>query len=247
MSEQRHRAYRVVRRIPERQAGATLIMDGDLPAQPGQFVMVWLPGVEERPLAVVSTAPLALTVCRVGPFTHAMCNLAPGDRLFVRGPFGHGFPIEGGRHLLVGGGSGIASLGLLASRLLERGDEVHVAIGARTAAMLMLCWRFKELGCTISVATDDGSEGYHGSVVEAILPQLEAGWPEAVYGCGPEPMLEILANRAALSELPCWLSLERIMRCGIGVCGSCHCGPHLVCLHGPVFAGQEVLRAKTRE
>ncbi|MCH5373711.1 MAG: hypothetical protein JJ992_07020, partial [Planctomycetes bacterium] len=81
--------------IPEGEAGVTLVLDGALPAQPGQFVMAWLPGVEERPLSVMDDAPLSLTVAAVGPFTQALCALQPGDRLWVRGPYGRGFELAG--------------------------------------------------------------------------------------------------------------------------------------------------------
>lgn len=235
-------AYRVVRRVAERQAGVTLVLDGALPAEPGQFVMAWLPGVEERPLAVMDDDPLALTVCEVGPFTCAICALRPGDRVWIRGPLGQGFRPAGRRHLLLGGGSGVASLPLLARRLHERGDEVHVVVGARTRDQVMLSWRFEELGCDVTVATEDGSEGLRGTTLDAAADAIAAGRPDALYGCGPEAMLRALAERAAEWDLPCWVSLERVMRCGIGVCGSCHCGEKLVCVDGPVFPA-EILRA----
>jgi len=240
MSRPGHLAYLIVRRIEERDAGVTLVLDGTLPAEPGQFVMAWLPGVEERPLAVMDDAPLSLTICEVGPFTCAVCALQPGDRLWIRGPFGRGFPRSGRRHLLVGGGSGIAALTLLAARLIERGDEVRVVLGARTADQLMLGWRFEALGCRLVLATDDGSEGLRGTALDAAADAIADGWPDAVYGAGPEPMLRALAESAVRAHIPCWVSLEAVMRCGIGVCGSCHCGDKLVCVDGPVFAAGEV-------
>ena len=240
MSSGLHTAYRVVRRVGEGTAGVSLVLDGSLAAEPGQFVMAWLPGVEERPLAVMDDDPLSLTVCDVGPFTCAMCALRPGDRVWVRGPFGHGFRPEGRRHLLVGGGSGTASLALLAKVAREHEGEVVAAVGARTAEGLMLAWRLREAGARVVLATDDGSAGVPGTVVGAVAPFLAEKWPDAVYGCGPEPMLAALAERTAALGLPCWVSLERVMRCGIGLCGSCHCGERLVCADGPVFRAEDV-------
>jgi len=253
---QLHRAFRVSRVVPEGQAGVTLILDGALPAEPGQFVMAWLPGVEERPFTLMDDDPASLTVAAVGPFTHALCALRAGDRLWLRGPFGHGFVLHGSRHLLLGGGSGTASLALLAKWARSQGHEVIAVLGARTAELLMLSWRFKELGCHVILATDDGSLGHHGTVLDAarcLFPSLRRGegegwgegdpWPHAIYACGPEPMLRALATQAVALHLPCWVSMERIMKCGIGLCGSCHCGDRLVCADGPVFWAQEMLRA----
>ncbi len=235
MSSGKHAALRVARRVPEGGAGATLVLDGALRAVPGQFVMAWLPGVEERPLAVMDDDPLSLTVRNVGPFTCALCALVPGDRIWVRGPFGHGFGLQGCRHLLIGGGSGSASLTLLAKQATLRGDEIVAAVGARTASDLMLAWRFAELGVRLLTATEDGSAGTAGTVLQAAAPLLSDRWPGAIYACGPEPMLRALRAQSEASGIPCWVSLERVMRCGIGVCGSCHCGDRLVCADGPVF------------
>ncbi len=234
--------YRVVSRRQESEGGASLVLDGSLRADPGQFVMVWLPGIEERPLAVMNDRPLSLTIRDVGPFSHAMCRLQEGDRVWVRGPYGHGFDVRSRRMLLVGGGSGIASLTLLASRSLDEGREVRVALGARTSSQLMLGWRFDELGIPVLYATDDGTVGARGTTVDAIEPLLRAGWPDAVYACGPEPMMIALGRRLRGTDLPLYLSFERTMKCGFGVCGNCHLGDQLVCRDGPVFEGERVLQ-----
>ncbi len=241
MGEAIYRTYRVVARRSEGSVGATLILDGPLQAEPGQFVMVWLPGIEERPLAVMDDDPLALTVRVVGPFTRALAACAPGDRLWVRGPYGRGFPVRGEQALLVGGGSGVASLTLLAKRLMQENGHVRVALGARSSDQLMLPWRFRELGCELLLATDDGSEGLRGTVLDAAEPSLSAGWADVVCACGPEVMLLALARRMEGSDVPLYLSLERSMKCGLGICGNCYCGNRLVCLDGPVFPVQEVL------
>jgi dihydroorotate dehydrogenase electron transfer subunit len=241
MSDAIYRVFRVVRRRLEGEVGVTLILDGPLPAEPGQFVMVWLPGIEERPLAVMDDAPFALTIREVGPFSRALASLGTGDRVWVRGPFGCGFPCTARRVLLVGGGSGIASLTLLAKRILASGGEAKVALGARTAAQLMLTWQFEELGAPLTVATDDGTLGLRGTVLEAIEPMLADRWPDMVCACGPEPMLVALGRRLQGSGIPLYVSLERTMKCGFGVCGNCTCGDRLVCRDGPVFRSDDVL------
>lgn len=234
-----HTPYRVVAVRLEGRCGVTLHLDAPLPAQPGQFVMAWLPGIEERPLCLMDDDPAALTIADVGPFTHACCALAPGDRIWLRGPYGHGFPLAAERPLLLAGGCGAAALALLAQRFRHQGTPVTAVVGARSADSLMLAWRYQELGCHVILATDDGSAGVHGTSLDAASPH----WSEAdaLYACGPEPMLRAAARQAQRTNLPTWLSLERVMKCGIGVCGSCHCGDRLVCADGPVFSGAAYL------
>jgi dihydroorotate dehydrogenase electron transfer subunit len=230
-----HCRMRVMRTESAGENGVILTLDGNLPAQPGQFAMIWLPGVEERPLSIANDAPLTLAVAAVGPFTRALWALTAGAPLWVRGPYGRGFPEMSGRHLLVGGGSGAAGLSLLARRLRARGQDVAVVLGARNKGSLMLEGEFHSLGCVVRLATDDGSMGLRGTALEAVGDLLESDWPDAIYACGPEPMLRALADSPVGQRKPLWVSLERTMKCGLGVCGNCHCGDHLVCADGPVF------------
>jgi len=236
-----HTPYTVVAARAESACGVTLRLDALLPAAPGQFVMAWLPGIEERPLCLMDDGPASLTIADVGPFTHACCALAPGDRIWLRGPYGHGFPLVGERPLLLAGGCGAAALALLAQRFRARGTPITAVVGARSADGLMLAWRYQELGCRVVLATDDGSAGYHGTSLDAATPH----WPaaDAIYACGPEPMLRAVARQARETDKPAWISLERVMKCGIGVCGSCHCGDRLVCADGPVFPSATYLAA----
>lgn len=239
MSDAIYTRMRVKKVVTEGQAGTTLVLDGALACQAGQFVMVWVPGVEERPFTLMDDDPVSLTVADVGPLTHALCGLAPGDYVWLRGPYGRGYEVRGDRLLLLGGGSGIASLALIARRASLAGCTVRAVIGARTASQLMLAWHMADLCSEIILATDDGSRGYHGTVLQA-----GAGWRSwatGIYACGPEKMLQALVDSLTPDDPPCWVNLERVMRCGIGVCGSCHCGPHLVCLDGPVFPAKVLL------
>lgn len=220
----------------------TITLDGRLPSQPGQFAMLWLPGIEERPFTIMDDDPLSFTIAMVGPFTQALCKLDKGDRLWVRGPYGRGFPLHGTRHLMIGGGSGAAALTLLTRRALAQGHQVSVVLGARTSDLLMLPWRFAQLGCPPTLATNDGTMGICGTALDAAQSTLDSRWPDAIYACGPEVMLQALARRAEEIALPLWISLERAMKCGMGVCGACHCGDQLVCRDGPVFPGQALMQ-----
>jgi dihydroorotate dehydrogenase electron transfer subunit len=133
----------------------------------------------------------------------------------------------------------------LAQQLASQAESVTVVIGAGTATGLMLVDRFTELGCTVHLATDDGSAGRAGTVVEAAMPLIDSGAHDAVYACGPEGMLIGLARSCSSIGMPCQVSLERYMRCGIGLCGSCHCGELLVCYDGPVVNGETFLNSLT--
>ena len=228
------RRYTVTQVVGEGSTGVTITLDRSLPARAGQFVMVWLPGLDEKPFSVMYDDPLALTVSLVGPFTEVLGRKGIGDDVWIRGPYGHGFEREGTRPLLVGGGSGAAPLVLLAKELLEKTQDVTVALGARTADDLMLVERFRSLGCSLQMATEDGTRGYEGTVVEAVAPLLDTQTVDRVYACGPEGMLRKLAMFCNRAGIECQVSLERYMRCGIGLCGSCSCEDLLVCLDGPV-------------
>ena len=238
MSTDMHRCYMVEQVVREGSVGVTITMDRSLAAGAGQFVMVWLPGLDEKPFSVMDENPLALTVAIAGPFTEALSRKRIGDRVWARGPYGHGFQLEGQRPLLVGGGSGAAPLALLARQLMENREAVVVALGANTADDLVLVERFLSLGCDVRVATEDGTSGQAGTVVDAAIPLIENGLVDGVYTCGPEGMLRKVASSCWHYGVPCQVSLERYMRCGIGLCGSCHCGDLLVCLDGPVVRGE---------
>lgn len=219
----------------------TFVLGHRLRAEPGQFVMAWLPGVDEKPFSLVRADPVTLAIARVGPFTAAVHRLGPGDRLWLRGPLGRPFTLPQApaaglppRILLIAGGYGAAPLHFLAERALAIGREVHVVIGARTAADVILADRFSTLGAEVVVTTDDGTLGRQGLATEAAEWLLARAAYQALYACGPEPMLVAAEALARAHRLPAQLSYERTMRCGFGVCGSCARDGWLVCRDGPV-------------
>lgn len=231
------RAARIVQIDDENYRVKTFTLDLTLPtARPGQFAMVWLPGVNERPLSLLDGAPVRFTVARVGEFTTAVHGLHAGDRVWVRGPLGNGFTLAGQRLLLVGGGYGVAPLHFLARHALARGCQVSVVVGARTAADLLFLERFAALGVTVVATTDDGSAGLAGMVTAGVshLMEQSAAPFDQLYACGPNPMLLALGELARSLRLPAQLSWENRMRCAIGICGTCERDGWLVCREGPV-------------
>jgi dihydroorotate dehydrogenase electron transfer subunit len=213
----------------------TIELGLSLPSEPGQFVMVWVPRLDEKPFCVAGDDPLTLTIRRVGPLTEALFGLGQGDRLWIRGPLGRGFSVAGRRILAVGGGYGAAPLGFLCRRASRAGVEVVLASGARTAPDLLVPASARTWASEIHTATEDGSAGFHGRVTELAARLLRQGRFDGIYSCGPNAMLDAVARLAREAGIAAELSFERYMRCGIGVCGSCEHGGSLVCSDGPVF------------
>jgi dihydroorotate dehydrogenase electron transfer subunit len=235
--------------VAENHRTRTIVLDASIAAEPGQFAMLWLPGLDEKPFSLRSAAPLAFTIAAVGPFSRAVHGLGIGDRIWFRGPFGRGFELEGRDHLMVGGGYGVAPLLYLAQQALAHGDRVRAVIGARVAADLLLADAFHAVGAEVHLATEDGSSEkqgritpggstHHrvtqGRVTDIVGPLIAADRPSTLYACGPHGMLDALAAQSAAARLPAQLAWEAYMRCGIGICGSCEHGGRLVCTDGPV-------------
>jgi dihydroorotate dehydrogenase electron transfer subunit len=229
---------------------------------PGQFVML-SPGPRTavprtdpllpRPMAVYRERPgsgaaqIEILFKRLGRGTALLAESAPGQRVELVGPLGRPFsePGRAEHPVLVAGGTGLASIYALASRLSARGRSVEVLLGARTAADLMGQRDFAELGVTLRTATEDGSRGHRGVVTELLAPALEAAGEARVYACGPTGMMRRCAEIAAARGRPCTVSLENPMACGFGVCLGCAAplragGFALVCRDGPVFEASAV-------
>ena len=259
-----HQTFTITEIHTENYRTKTLIFNKPLPkAQPGQYVMAWLPDVGEKPFSIAGNDPLALMVVAVGPFSEALHRLNVGDRLtagdrvWVRGPLGQGFALHGRHHLLVGGGYGVAPLLFLARTALAAGHTVEVCIGARTAEDVLLAETFEKEAVSdqrsavspskvVRVTTDDGSMGTQGLVTQAVEAAIAAHRPDCIYACGPVPMLTALAQQCQVHNLPHQFSWEAHLRCGLGICGSCELDAQtrqaanipagwLVCRDGPVY------------
>ncbi len=216
----------------------TFVLDALMPqARPGQFVMAWLPGLEEAPFSLAYHAPVMITVARVGPFTEALHQLAAGDQLWLRGPYGQPFQAETGVHrpLLVGGGYGVAPLAFLAETLLADGQRPVVLVGGRSAADIIGLERFRQMGVPSVVTTEDSSLGEAGLVTSPVERMIRSGEGEALYGVGPHGMLQALESLARTYKLPAQLSWEATIGCSVGLCGKCeHTDGSLLCIEGPV-------------
>jgi len=214
----------------------TLTLDMELAgATPGQFLMVWLPGFDEKPYSVAGVSPLTISVGARGPFSNRLCGLKIGERIWVRGPYGRGFELSGKNILLVGGGYGFAPLRFLASQAKSKKIKATAVCGARHKGLLM-----QPAACKTVFTTDDGSAGVKGNVIAGMQELFKKEKFDVVYTCGPERMMGAVAREAKKHGAACQLLLERYMKCGIGVCGHCACGDRLACFDGPMF-GYEIL------
>jgi dihydroorotate dehydrogenase electron transfer subunit len=222
-------------------------------ALPGQFLMLWIPGVDEIPLSISGTTQnglISVTVAKVGEATEALHRKGKGDLIGLRGPFGKGFTLKNGKVLLVGGGTGLIPLRFLMQKLLEKEAKIHFLMGAKTKTELIFLEEIdeaiKKYGGKLLASTEDGTFGLKGMATEFLEKSLLTNEFQMVYACGPEPMLVNAFLVAEKYRMPFEASLERLMKCAIGICGSCVIGKYRVCRDGPVF-GSEQLRGMKNE
>ena len=205
---------------------------------PGQFVMVWdLKTEKPMTISVIDKQKnqMVITVRKAGPFTNNMYNnINEGDYIGIRGPYGHGFELEGYKKILaVGGGSGIASL----APLNEYYDNIEFLSAASTKEELVFKDRFKQIKNTVHVSTDDGTYGYKGFSTGLAEELLEVGNYDIIIACGPEIMSYKIYELSQKYDIDCQISLDRYMKCGLGICGQCCIDEpgYRVCVEGPVF------------
>jgi len=220
----------------------TLFFESEIEAIPGQFFMLWIPGVDEIPMSVshIEKKSIGITVKIVGEATDTLCSLQVGNRIRIRGAYGRGFDLRGGEVILVAGGVGSAPLLPLASSLIEKDCRVIAIIGAKSERNLVHVQSFENIGAETMIATDDGSSGYHGTAARLFSDIFEDRKFDSVYCCGPEPMIVSVIETAERKKLWGQAAIERFIRCGIGICGSCAIEDKLVCRDGPVFNFNEL-------
>jgi len=208
-------------------------------AEPGQFVMIWVPSENECPMSLSQIGEVvAVTVKPVGRATGKLCSKKKGEMIWVRGPYGRGFTIKGSSVLLIGGGTGIAPLIPLAERLMESARRVTLILAGSTADSIPLISRARSLdkkGVKLVYVTEDGSLGFKGVATDPLEKILDEDEFDQIYTCGPEEMMKKVYQIASANNIPIQASLERYMKCGINLCGSCAVGRYLVCRDGPVF------------
>ena len=254
------RTYKIKAIKQETEMVRTFTFDGSLGAKPGQFVMVWMPGVDEVPMSVAydDGAETKITFFAVGDMTNEFAKLQVGDLAGLRGPFGTHYEWEPGQHIvLVAGGYGAAPMYFVAKETVGHGCTLEVIVGARGKEHLLYVKELEALPhVSLHIATNDGSVGYKGYNVD-ILEKLLSSCPmpkggkrasstrdkkekclpvDQVFGCGPEMMLKRISEICDKYKTPAQLSMERYMKCGYGLCGNCTMDPLGIrmCMEGPV-------------
>lgn len=216
-------------------------------ATPGQFLMLWIPGVDEIPLSIlnVEKAKVSVAVKRVGEATEALHKLKVGATIGVRGPFGNSFTLNYGKVLMVGGGTGIAPLFFLAEKLAGKTEKSVFILGAKTKEELLCIGELEKIcGKNLIVTTEDGSRGMKGLAIDPLKEVLVKEKFDFIYTCGPEQMMRKVFDLAEKHGIALEASLERLMRCAIGLCGSCVVGKYRVCIDGPVFNSNQLRSMK---
>ena len=215
-------------------------------AQPGQFAHVKVPGKTlRRPISICDATEntLRLVFQVKGEGTEIMSKIKTGEEVEILAPLGNGFKVEKGKkYCFIGGGIGVPPM-LYAAKQAE---NPLVITGFRDKSLVILQEDFKKIGAEVVLATDDGSAGVHGFVTDVLKERLSD--IDEVCACGPIPMLKAISE-ICKGKVPCQISLEERMGCGIGACLVCACKTKLngedgythVCKNGPVYNAEEVV------
>ncbi|MHC4277942.1 MAG: dihydroorotate dehydrogenase electron transfer subunit [Planctomycetota bacterium] len=221
----------VDRVVDESATAKSFFFNGKINYEPGQFIMVWIPGMDEKPFSISyhSEESFGITVACRGNFTRRLHQMNPGKIVGIRGPLGRPFTIRKGNACLIGGGIGMASLGTLVERL-NRGLIIQ---GAKTASDIL--YNDREGFSEMLVYTEDGSAATRGLATDALESIYKRFGVMTLYVCGPEAMTHTVFEFAQRHGLSIQASLERYMKCGIGLCGHCSCDGLRICMEGPVL------------
>lgn len=216
-------------------------------AKPGQYIMVWIPGIDEVPMSlsrIDEQGVSSITFKRVGEGTDALFKTVSGDLLGIRGPYGNWFQPVNGKCLVVGGGTGLASLFPLLKQLVLLGSSVTCVYGAKTAQQLLFRDDLMKLLSSsihqLILTTEDGSQGRQGVATSVLQDNILSESFNMVYTCGPEPMMRTIYNYSEARGLPIQACIERMVKCSIGICGSCAIGEYRVCKEGLILSTEKI-------
>jgi len=230
-------------------------------AVPGQFIMIKCSDgydpLLRRPISLhdidrsKNTIDILFRV--IGKGTRMLSEIEPGEDLDIIGPLGNGFKIDTSKDIavLIGGGVGIAPLLALAKDMKSKEKGIYALIGANNISQVLCEEEFKSLGCETLVTTDDGTFGKKGLITDILIDLLDSTVADKhveIYACGPRPMVKALEDLTIEYKVPCQVSLEEWMACGIGTCNGCTVmtknGYKKVCSDGPVFDIKELIWQK---
>jgi len=211
----------------------TIFLKYEINIKPGQFFMLWIPGIDAKPYAVsyYSKNELGFTSAAIGKFSRVFDKLKVGNKIGLFGPYGNSFSIKN-NSCVVAGGIGISSV----STLIDKLKNPTVIYGVRTKDYLIYLNRYKNK--KVITTTDDGSYGIKGfttNILDEILKNNKKNKIKIVYTCGPEIMMKKILELCNKYGIECEASLERMMKCSFGICGACMINDKIVCKDGPIF------------
>lgn len=216
-------------------------------SSPGQFLMVWIPPVEELPMSVTTETLknreyAAVTVRKYGLGSTALYHKQIGEKIGIRGPYGNRYsiPKDTKKALVVGGGTGLVPLLRLCKELQQARTSVTLIMGSRTKNEVLFEQKARQIlskdpDSQLEISTDDGTYGFKGSAVDLAESILQSKEIQVIYTCGPELMMKALLELGERHSVHVEASLERYMKCAIGICGSCCINSKLVCQDGTIF------------
>lgn len=219
----------------------SFVLNKKIKIKPGQFAMVWIPDFGEKPFSFSNfSGNIEFIVKEIGEFTRKFFSMKEGDFLGIRGPYGNGFKISGNNICIVAGGVGIAPLLPLMQELKRRKKTVFILFGAKSKKDILCVDRIKKYSHLIT--TEDGSFGKEGLCTDCLEEVIESKVIDHIYTCGPEKMMKKVMDIAIQKGISCQLSLERYMKCGVGICGSCCLDFEglRVCKDGPIFTAEQL-------
>jgi dihydroorotate dehydrogenase electron transfer subunit len=247
----KRRIVRIEETIVETPTVKTLVFKDSLSysAKPGQFLMIWIPRIEEIPMSVMINSNegyAAVTIRKFGIGSTALFEREKDDLIGLRGPYGNRFTLRKNyrKILIIGGGTGLVPLLRLASFASKSNVKSTIVIGAKTKKEVFfekITRRIiQDTNSSLLVCTDDGSYGIKGTTVSTMGKLVSNDFFDCVYTCGPELMMKGVVDLSNKNSIPVQASLERYMKCGIGICGSCCLDSSLVCQDGTIFDGRQL-------
>jgi dihydroorotate dehydrogenase electron transfer subunit len=221
-------------------------------AKPGQFLMVWIPRIEELPLSIMISDKkncAAVTIRKHGYGSTFLFEMKKGDKLGIRGPFGNSFILKDTYKsiLLIGGGTGLVPLVRLLNTIKTKKIKIVIIIGSKSKNEVFFIDIINKILDNnnlfkILISTEDGSFGKRGFPTDILKEVLSGGYCnfDMIYTCGPELMMKKIFDIAIEKKIPIQASLERYMKCGIGICSSCCINDMLVCYDGTIFNNEQL-------
>ena len=221
-------------------------------AKPGQFLMVWIPRIEELPLSIMISDKknyAAVTIRKHGYGSTSLFEMKKGDKLGIRGPYGNSFILKDTYKsiLLIGGGTGLVPLVRLLNTIKTKKINIVIIIGSKSKNEVFFIDLINKILDNnklfkILISTEDGSFGKRGFPTDILKEVLSEGYYnfDMIYTCGPELMMKKIFDIAIEKKIPIQASLERYMKCGIGICSSCCINDMLVCYDGTIFNNEQL-------